>query len=156
MPYLLLLITKTSSSKELSAHLLLRLHRTIENELKKSQIRIPRFWKTTKHEMPSLTRLYVLPFMPAFVLVFSFLLFRFLLMLSHDQKVNIWRIWRIWRILNPEQNKHEVNDEIIRYVRSPRNTVPTSSLGGRRHRGRWLWLRQLGEGRRRFGERNKL
>ena len=34
--------------------------------------------------------------------------------------------------------------------------IPTLSLGGRRHRGRWLWLRQLGEGRRRLCERNKL
>ena len=30
--------------------------------------------------------------------------------------------------------------------------IPTLSFGGRRHRGRRLWLQQVGEGRRRLGE----
>ena len=85
--------------------------------------------KTWEDQPHASSKLWVLPFMPAFVLVFSFFCLSFPSYVFPWSKVNIRRIWRI---LNPEQNKHEVNDEIQpeiqRYLRSLRNTV--SSIVG--------------------------
>ena len=42
------------------------------------------------------------------------------------------------------------------FIPSSTFLLATLNLGGRWHRGRWLWPRRLGEGRRWLGERNKL
>ena len=94
--------------------------------------RIPRFWKTTKHEKTSLMHHQNFKFyLSCLLLCLCFLFF----CLSFPSYVFPWskvNIRRIWRILNPEQNKHEVNDEIQpeiqRYLRSLRNRV--SSIVG--------------------------